>query len=297
MSATDHYFTFPLAVLNGEDFDENDSAPIATPLNCIELALNCGIIGAGKGFKHRHGHDAFKARLEEICEKLDIGKARPGPCSDKGEVLVGADICNVQLGNLGASHLEGIAGSSRNVAAGGPLVTMKAGYFWAACEQARAEVDPKKPWPERGVSWREFRILCAILSVKVNRQGFCFVGWETIQARSCGFATKEAFSAATVIPDHLAPPLTRKQIRDTADTLEALGFYARFRMSSGPRGGLMAYSFRHKDQDALGNAVCEAINFRDRANIKANRAKDAQKCLQLLERAKSGPSQGQVRAK
>jgi len=171
---------------------------------------------------------------------------------------------------------------------------MSSASLWAALYQARWEDDPAtNPHPDRGVSWREFRILAAILSMKTNRFDFCFAGWEMIQARSCGFTTKEAFTAAASIPDHLAPPLTRKQIRTTCDTLEALGFYARFRMSSGKRGGLTAYSFRHEGREALGNAVCEHINFRDRASIKANRAKDAEKCLELLERAKVGPSSGQ----
>ena len=64
-------------------------------------------------------------------------------------------------------------------------------------------------------------------------------------------------------------------------------FFARFRMSSGNRGGYMAYSFRH-DRDALALAVCENVNFRDRADIKENRARDAEKCLALLKRAKAG---------
>jgi hypothetical protein len=54
----------------------------------------------------------------------------------------------------------------------------------------------------------------------------------------------------------------------------------------------MAYSFRH-DRDELAKVVCDSVNFRDRAKIKANRKSDAKKCLELLERAKHGPSMGQ----
>lgn len=292
MSKQDHYFTFPLAVLNGEDFNYAGKCPVATPLNCIELALHCGIVGAGKGFRHHQGQSDYQARLTEICDKLKMGKtSRPGPCSSKGEVLVGAEICNVELGNQDSSHLERIAEHARNSPKGGPLVRMKSDFFWAALYQARAEADPAVPWPERGMSWREFRILCAILSVKTNRAGFAFIGWETIQARSCGFTTKEAFRAAAKIPDHLAPPLTHKQIRPTCEVLENLGFYARFHFSSGSRGGRMAYSVRHTREE-LGDAVCDAVNFSDRVKIKANREADAIKCLELLERAKSGQSQG-----
>ncbi|MEI6654163.1 MAG: hypothetical protein WCP45_05290 [Verrucomicrobiota bacterium] len=287
MSNQDHYFTFPLAALHGIEIT-------STPVSILDLCMNCGILSAGIGYQNNNTHEEFKDRLDEVCEKRNIAESvRPGPCTVAAKILVGSALCNVTLGSNSKEHCNKIEQSAAKVAKGGPLVRMSSSSMWAAMGQARWEADPSKDYPDRGISWREFRILCAILSVKVNRQGFCFVGWETIQARACGFTTKDAFKAATVIPDHLAPPLTRKQIRDTADTLEDLGFFARFRMSSGPRGGLMAYSFRHKDHDALGNAVCEAINFRDRANIKANRAKDAEKCLQLLERAKVGPSKDQ----
>jgi len=167
---------------------------------------------------------------------------------------------------------------------------MKGSYFWAAHSQARAEVSPEETWPEKGISWREFRILCAILSARTNRAKFAFIGWETIQARSCGFTRKEDYKNAKVIPSHLAPPLSHKQIRTTCDDLEALGFYARFRFSSGSRGGLMAYSFRH-DRDALAFAVCDHVNFQDRVSVRQNREEDTIKCLQLLERAKLGQSQ------
>jgi hypothetical protein len=290
MSTTDRYFTFPLAILNGVK-----SEPYTTPYSCIDLALDCGILGAGKGYRHNHGADAFRDRLDEVCDKRGLSKgSRPAAHTEKAEILVGAALCGVTLGSTNPGYLERMADRAGIVTRGGPLVTMKGGYFWAAFYQARAEVNPINPWPDRGVSWREFRILCAILSVKTNRVGYATLGWETIQARSCGFTTKESFRTADTIPDHLAPPLSRKQIRATCDALEDLGFFARFRLSIGPVGGHTAYSFRH-DRDALANAVCDNANFRDRARIRENRAKDAAKCLQMLERAKSGPSEGQGR--
>ena len=90
--------------------------------------------------------------------------------------------------------------------------------------------------PEHGLSWREFRILTAILSWPTTREGFTSIGWESIQFRSCGFVNRKEFKAASRIPDHL-PKLSRRQIRSTLDTLEALNFFARFRQSTGPKGG------------------------------------------------------------
>ena len=288
---SNHYFTFPLAVLTGELLDNCLQPRTPTPLDCIVNALYCGTHGAGIGFKHHHGHEDFKERLEEVCDKLDMTQSsRPGARTSRAEVLVGADICNVTLGDHSAASLERIVNRAESVLTGGALVRMKADYFWAAYSQARAETYPDAPWPERGVSWREFRVLCAILSVQRNRAGFAFIGWETIQSRSCGFTKKEDFKNAESIPDHLAPPLSHKQIRTTRDKLEALGFYARFRFSRGSRGGLMAYSVRH-DRDALAAAVCDHVNFQDGVSVRKNREDDALKCLQLLERAKSGQSQ------
>jgi hypothetical protein len=276
----ENYFTFPLAVLHGVAKQSN-------PCDIIELALHCGVISAGIGL-YKNDSDRFREMLDEVVAKHDI-KWKNKENSHRSMALVGAKLCGVNLGGTYPAYLDGMIDGFSFVAKGGPLVRMAAKYFWPALYQAQAEQLPDKSWPERGISWREFRILCAILSVKTNRAGFSFIGWETIQARSSGFTTKAEIKAATKIPEHLAPALTRKQIRMTCDALEDLGFYARFRFSTGPSGGRMAYSFRH-DRAELAKVVCDSVNFHDRARIKQNRAIDAAKCLELLERAKSGPS-------
>jgi hypothetical protein len=244
------------------------------------------MVGAGKGYRKNHSEEEFLARLDEACEEIKV--VRKGMMKDVSEVIVGSRLCGVcMLGSKSHSRYQETANRANGVTQGGPLVRMAGKYLWAAVDQANAEADPSNPWPERGISWREFRILCAILSVKTNRAGFAFIGWETIQARSCGFTTKEAFRNADNIPDHLAPPLSHKMIRPILERLENLGFYARFHFSSGKTGGLMAYSVRHTKEE-LGDAVCDFVNFKDRAGIKANREADAKKCLEKLERAKVG---------
>lgn len=287
---SDNYFTFPLQVLWGPKPDSKlKRPPVIAPHECIELAINCGMINAGKGYRKNNDNDQFIERLHQACDNrglsTDIINRIPDNCE---EILLGSDLCNVQLGSYETYSLQGRLTKACKVIPGGPMVRMAAKYMWPAFEQARADADQSNPRPERGISWREFRILCAILSVPTNRANFAFIGWETIETRSCGFATKEAFKAVPNIPDHLAPPLTRKVIRPICEALEDLGFYARFRFSTGKTGGYMAYSVRHT-RDELAQAVCDFVNFRDRAKIKANRASDAQKCLELLERAKVGP--------
>ena len=283
MSDNGNYFTFPLAVLHAGK----------SPLRCIDLAINCGMLSAGKGFRHLNDNEDFEEKIEKICEEQNIGKtARPGSHTEAAEILVGSSICNVTLGRHSRPHLESLTNLVARVPKDGAFVRMKSDFIWPALEQARAEEQPASPWPGKGISWREWRILAAILSVRRNRADFAFIGWETIQARACGFTTKKGLRDAESIPDHLSPSLSRRQIRDTTDQLENLGFYARFRFSTGGRGGLMAYSFRHQ-RGELAKAVCDLKNFGDRAKIKANRAEDVRKCLEMLERAKSRPRSGQ----
>ena len=286
---SDTYFTFPLRVLWGPRPDPKaKKKPEIAPHECIDLAVNCGMVNAGKGYRKNHDNDQFRERLTEACDNKEISSdIINGMPYDCAEVLLGSDLCGVVLGSYETHNLQTRVTKASKVFPGGPFVRMASKYLWPALEQARAEADPSKPWPERGMSWREFRILCAILSVERNRANFAFIGWETIQARSCGFTTKEAFRNADNIPDHLAPPLSHKMIRPILERLENLGFYARFHFSSGKTGGLMAYSVRHTKEE-LGDAVCDFVNFKDRAGIKANREADAKKCLEKLERAKVG---------
>lgn len=65
-------------------------------------------------------------------------------------------------------------------------------------------------------------------------------------------------------------------IRRDLDRLEALGFFARCRYSRGPRGGFMAYSFRHPQRQDLITAVQDwaAATARFKAKTAAHRRED-----------------------
>lgn len=275
----ERYFTFPLCVLHG-------LTDPSTPLDCINLALDCGIINAGIGL-YRNDQEKFQEMLGEAIEEHNT-KWKISADSNRSTVLVGAKICGVNLVTMSQAKIDKQIDSFNQVQKGAALVRMAGKYLWPAFCQASYEQGANEERPDKGISWREFRILCAILSVKRNSNEFSFIGWETIQLRACGFTNKADYKAATKIPCHLAPPLSRKQIRTTCDALEDLGFFARFRFSKGKSGGYMAYSFRHS-RDQLAKVVCNSANFKDRARIKANRAEDSKKCLELLERAKVEP--------
>ena len=269
------YFRFPLAILQG--INENGKPCNSKPFEIIDDALSYGVVNAGVGLIKTQGQEVYDEMLEEEEEKTSFENL-----SYHAEAaLVGASMCGVRMA------------SSKNLENAGkvyhrydnhkfPLVTIKAEIFWAAFHQARYE-DNKGDPPARGISWREFRILCAILSVKKNRDGFSFVGWQEIQARSCGMLRKPHKDTKR-IPDHLAPPYSQKQIKRTCDKLEALNFFARCRHSIGKRGGLMAYSFKLSPEE-LREAVARWASFRRGDSVRENRAKDRASALKNIERA------------
>lgn len=285
MSQEDKYFTFPLTILGAKEDD-------TTPLNCLYLAVDCGCLNAGKGFLNRNDWDSFEESFDVACQHFDLEWAStPDPDSLAARYVLGAKICGVGLPQ-GCDTARCAQMAQDAEAPKMPFIRMAAKLVWAAIDQARYEADPTYEKPEHGLSWREFRVLAAILSWPETKEGFTSPGWESIQARANGFVTKDAFKKAERLADHL-PKLSRRQIRDTLNTLEALNMFARFRLSTGKRGGRMFYSFRHSREE-LAEAVCRKTNFQDRARVRENREEDSLKCLRLLKRAKSGTSLEQV---
>ena len=269
------YFRFPLAILQG--INHNGKPCNSTPFDIIDDALDYAIVSAGLGLIHTQGQEGFDKILEarggEGFSTLNLS-----PYASAG--LVGASLCGVTIGSRQSLDRAGdVYAAYQNHKF--PLVTMKADIFWSAFYQTGYEQGKKDP-PDRGISWREFRILCAILSVKINREGFSFMGWQEIQARSCGMLRKP-YKARKRIPDHLAPPYSQTQIKRTCDRLEALNFFARCRHSKGPRGGFMAYSFRHSPEK-LREAVASWASFRRGDSVRENRAKDIASALKNKER-------------
>ncbi|MDB4408239.1 hypothetical protein N9150_03365 [Akkermansiaceae bacterium] len=282
----DKYFTFPLSVLHGLAKD-------TTPLECLELAIDCGACNAGRGYWNYYGDEKFDEQLQMACDFNNFPLEEIEKSSDTFQFFViGAKICGVKLpGSLDIFKHRVIRFKefiSQTTSEKTPYIRMSAKSLWAAVLQARYEIEPTEERPKHGLSWREFRILAAILSWPTTREGFTSIGWESIQFRSCGFVNREEFKAAERIPGHLLK-LSRRQIRSTLDTLEELNFFARFRQSTGPRGGRYYYSFRHS-RDELAQAVCDKVNFQDRLRVAQHREEDARKCLELLKRAKSGTS-------
>lgn len=293
MSKEDRYFTAPLAILRSGQ----------SALDSLEAALCSGMVNAGIGYLDTHGEDEFNMLLEqanEAAEKQGL-QAKPPPrftLKDCGgnpiaheravelwkAAHAGAKLCGVTGGNRGrdaqvwASHHR----------KGDVFFRIKSEWLWNAIYTARNEAGTISPADaERAdlkpLSWREFRILAAILSAPVKKfQGFVFLGWESIQARACGFHRKDLLAKTKEALPPYCLPLTRSQIDLTTSRLEALKFYLRFRYSKGDRGGKTAYSFRHETREKLAEAVGKyQAEHCFKPTLDANRAKDRELTIRL----------------
>ena len=251
MSDTDRYFTLPLSILHCG----------TSALDALGKGLSCGIVNAGLGYRQTDGEPAFQILLEsaKACaqqqQQMSVERPQSTPMNLWEAALAGAEL----LGVSGGLRAQDIANYQAHWQPGAVFFRLRSDWMWNAIYSAReAAGKPTGTQNERKpLSWREFRILAAILSAPVNKQDFTFLGWESIQARSCGYHSKALFAAAAAtLPAH-CQPLSRRIIRQELEKMEALGFFLRCRYSSGKRGGLMAYSFRHSDRYDLTDSIME----------------------------------------
>lgn len=267
MSATDNYYTLPLSVLRSG----------AGELDALGLGLSCGIVNAGIGYRKTHGEGPFRLLLEEArAAARQHGQPAACPAGIPADLWETAMAGARMLGVSGGCRATDTTNYQTNSPAGGVFFRLRSDWMWNAISSARREAGMEVATKFKQLSWREFRILAAVLSAKVNTYGFTFLGWETLQARSCGFHSKALFQAgAASLPAH-CQPLSRRILRQELEKLEALGYFLRCRYSTGPRGGFMAYSFRHPKREDLVKAVkaWSAANRAAQTQVTANRAAD-----------------------
>ena len=293
MSKEDRYFTAPLSILSSGQ----------TAHEALDNAIECGIVNAGIGYRESKGEDEFQTLLEQANEAAREKDRPTSPphglkLKDSDDKLIGgARAVELWEAAHAGAKLLGVTGGNRAKEAqtwathfikDAVFFTIKSDWLWNAVYTARKEAGRKIDHEFQPLSWREFRILAAILSAPVHKsRGFVFLGWPSIQARSCGFHNKQLFSIGEPsLPPH-CQPFARSQIDLTTKRMEANKFYLKFRYSSGPCGGDAAYSFRHDTREKLAAAVGE---FKSRCRIKqvvdANRARDRELCANMQAASK-----------
>jgi hypothetical protein len=275
MSGT--YLKFPLALLRLSE----------SPEDFVDRAARYAAVNAGRGFEANHGREQFTARAEEVASRSGIKTNRADL-----HAIVGADVCGITLGDPTGRNAAESFHATESARGDSPFVTMKAAVFWNAANTVRREAGQEAKYPDKPISWREFRLLAALSSNAPNRWGFTIMGWESFQRRACGFHNREGFEAFEALPepwpDHLLP-LSRKVIRTTLARLEVLQFFIRHNISTGSRGGLTAYSFRHSEgslaerRSALAKDCASWQAFRSADKNREARAKD--RVLHLREKS------------
>jgi hypothetical protein len=258
MSDKATYYTAPLSILRSGK----------TELEALTNALDVGIVNAGVGFTASKDEEEVEEAMEAARERAkEKGHPSTMPSRDilydaSGTPLHRHDAVELWDKALLGWNILRITGGNRTTDAqtwlrlhrhGEVFFRIKSKFMWGAINTARRDAGGDVT-VERPLSWREFRVIAAVLSGKVNSHNFSFLGWEIIQARSCGFHTKALFEAnKNLLPEH-CQPLSRWMIRDACDKLESLDFFARVRYSKGGSGGLTAYSFK-LTRDGLIEAV------------------------------------------
>lgn len=241
MAVTDPYFRFPLSALTyGE-----------TSLHCMHIILDHSIFSAGVGARTLKPADH---------EALAAACALPNPPRREHEddwtayldVCVGAQLTQAHVGDWQSiktgyemlhKHTSELPKSA--------LVTINAKWVWNALDTARMEAGQPTLHENAGyLSWREFRVLCAVLSV-IGAKPYAWVSTNTLLHRVCGYTAASSFKGKE--PAAHCPRLTRWMLETTLNRLEELRFFLRVRVSRSPtgRGGRTAYSIRHPSREAL----------------------------------------------
>ena len=162
-------------------------------------------------------------------------------------------------------YLSGVSVGARN-----NTVRVKGKWLWDCFKTVMSEP------VDRTLSWREFQILCAVLS-KVGAKGIKTCGWFEVQARAAGFCGKRDMTECVPEERKRRKKLiySRTQIRTTLRRLESDGFFARYnfgRNGSAARESWFSFSMPRED---LTNAVNAKKKRRD-DRIAANRKQDQQ---------------------
>ena len=254
---TDKYLKFPLGLLLHS----------ADPVDYFENAELFAAVNAGIGFRKKHHDQEFQAKLDEL-EVED--------CDE--EAVIGASVCGINLKDETGQAAREVYETIADLCQGSPFVNIKASFFNAAYQSAQKESDNGLPYPDKWISWREYRVLLAIYSLQWNSRDYCEAGWETIRCRASGFHKKSSYrefeESEHPWPDHVVP-ISRDQTIRTIEKLEELKFFLRVRISSNPRhGGKYAYSIKHKSREDLIKDV-ESKQAYSRGDIlRENRARD-----------------------
>lgn len=242
MAASDPYFRFPLSAL----------ALPWTPVEILDSIISYGVVSAGLGAE-KNDENTFRGIAAENPLEGEPEETETDEYDWWLRVCAGARLTKVRITTwrstwdsyretefkTGALHLKSA------------LVTIKAQWVWSALNTALEEEGRDARAGDSGwLTWREFRVLCAVLSV-IGIKPFAWISAATLAHRVCGYTSAASMKGRK--PTRACPLLTRRMLETTLGRLEINRFFLRCRLSRNPlgKGGRTAYSVRHADRKAL----------------------------------------------
>lgn len=218
------FFRFPLRAL----------AAFETPLQRLEKIVGFCVMDAGAKVVKKRGGDVadFREIRESGCQLLEV------QCDGKRDARA-----------MHKDYQALLRACGRDPQA---TVSIAAPFFWNCLHTLRGET-PGKP-----LSYREFSVLCAVLS-KVGRKDFVSCSWREVRRRALGYMTERELLAGLPMRCDAARPLSRQQLRTTLDDLDRCGFFVRYVVGNGRRCFLSYYSVRMNPQqlaEAATRAYC-----------------------------------------
>jgi hypothetical protein len=242
-----NFFAFPLGLLAPADLDWKDT---------IQRMVSYCVVDQGRKLIESLDEDEIDERISKAKLRSDYS-TRGKNANDVKAAVLGAELLNVSVGSIAGTlqrHKEGTQIVSEHEYAYGasPLVFIAAKLLW-------------ETHSERGLSWREFQILCAVNSViGLTRTHPVLIRREMIHARSVGFKRPADWKSAI----GARPTLTLSQLRTTLDHLEERELFVR--VVASPRNTYFAKDITREEARALVKEILD----RRKSKLSEERAKD-----------------------
>jgi len=150
-------------------------------------------------------------------------------------------------------------------------VSIRAEWLWNCLYVLRGDADKA----EMPLSYREFSVLCAILS-KLGDKDLESCTWQEIQCRALGYTTKAEMVRMLPQRKDGAKALTRQQIRSTLDDLDRNKFFGRWSVGNGERSWLTYFSFKRMSRAKLAERATVLYGQRRRRGPLRRTEKDKQ---------------------
>lgn len=247
MPVTDPYFRFPLGALSWG----------GSAIQALAAIIDYSVVSAG--IAAEKGNPEMFAMFSMSVELPDPPQGdQPDEMAWYQYVGIGAEMTRTTVPKW-RKALKAYLQVSQYIEANFPrsaLVTIKAPWVLDALNTAWETAGLPGSSNRTGwITWREFRVLCAVLSV-IGEKPYAWISTATLRHRVCGYTS--AISMQGQEPPPHCPRLTRWMLEATLARLEELNFFLRVRVSGSPtgRGGRTAYSIRHEKREDLVKLLC-----------------------------------------